>query len=90
MALGLILMTFGGLETGLKLHDFGWLSGGDPELRAHRRVVVIGLSLGPIASTKQFGGSLQHAKYSIKLSGIKGYEKNRMQITKMRKIKAAI
>ena len=28
MALGLILMTSGGLETGLKLHDFRWLPGG--------------------------------------------------------------
>ena len=30
---------------------------------------------GPIAVTKQYGGALQHAKYSIKLMGIKGYEK---------------
>ena len=34
MALGPILMTFGGLEACLKLHDFRWLSGGVPDGRA--------------------------------------------------------
>ena len=83
-------MASGGLETGLKLDVFRWLSRGAPELRAHCRVRVIGLSLGPIASTKQYGEPLQHAKYRIELAGIKGYEKTTMQSTKIRKIKVAI
>ena len=66
------------LETGLKFHDFRWLSAGGPELRAHCRVRVISLSLGSIAITKQYGGALQHAKCIIKHAGIKGYEKTRM------------
>ncbi len=49
-----------------------------------------GVSLGPIAATKQYGVALQHAKYNIKHAGIKDYEKARMHITKMRKTKAAI
>ena len=48
------------------------------------------MSLGHIAVTKHYGVALQHAKYSIKLAGIKGYEKTMMQIVKIRKIKAAV
>ena len=48
------------------------------------------LSLGPIASTKQYGGALQHAECIIEPAGIKGYGKNSMQTTKIRKIKAAL
>ena len=54
------------------------------------RVRVMGCYLGPIAVTKQSGAALQHAKYIIKPAGIKGYEKTRMQTTKIRKVKAAI
>ena len=37
--------------------------------------MVFGRSLGPIPTPKQYGGALQHAKYIIKLAGMKGYEK---------------
>ena len=43
-ALGQFLMKFGALETGLKLDDFRWLSGG-PELNNHGRFVVSFLSV---------------------------------------------
>ena len=46
--------------------------------------------LGLVEVTKQYGVAIQHAKYSIKPAGIKGYEQTRMQTTKIRKIKAAI
>ena len=36
---------------------------------------LAGMSLGPIAATKQYGVALQHAKYSIKPAGIKRCEK---------------
>ena len=64
---------------------------GGPELRAHGEVGQFGSgsSLGPIAVTRQYAVALQHTKYSIKPRGIKGYEKTRMQITKIRNIKAA-
>ena len=55
---------------------------GGPRLRAHGQLEVIGLSLGPIAVTKQCEVALQHARYNIKHAGVKGYGKNRMQITK--------
>ena len=61
--------------------------GGAPELRPNCRAVVISLVPGPIATTAQL--AQQHAKYSIKPAGIKGYEKIRMQVTKTRKINAA-
>ena len=91
MASGTILMTFGASsETVLKFHDFRWLSKGAPELRAPCWLVVFWLVPGLIAVTKQYGVALQHAKYIIEPEGIKGYEKTRMQLTKILKIKAAI
>ena len=42
-----------------------------------------GVSLGPIAATKQYGVALQHAIYNIKHAGIKEYEKTKMQITRI-------
>ena len=42
----------------------------------------------PLSSSKQFPAAIQHAKYIMKHAGMKGYEKTRMQITKIRKIKA--
>ena len=63
---------------------------GGPGAEGESRVRVIGRSLGPIAVTKQSGGALLHAKYIIKPAGIKGYEKTRMRITKIRKNKAVI
>ena len=47
MALGPILMTFGGLGACLKLHDFRWLSGGVPELRQHGHSRLFGTLPGP-------------------------------------------
>jgi hypothetical protein len=47
MALGPILMTFGGLGAGLKLYDFRWFSGGGPRLRTHGRIMVFGTVPGP-------------------------------------------
>ena len=58
---------------------------GGPGAEGESRVRVIDRYLGPIAVTKQSGGA-----YIIKPAGIKGYEKTRVQITKIRKIKAAI
>ena len=85
VALGANLMTFGS-----NVYDFRWLSGGS-ELRDHGWLRVFGCLLGSlVAVTKQYGVALQHAKYSIKPAGIKGYEKTRMQITKIQKIIAAI
>ena len=78
-------MSFGGLETGLKFHDFGFRGG--PELRAHCQFVVFACSLVPIPTTKQSGVTLQHAKYSIKPAGRKGYENTRMQLRKYEKSK---
>ena len=63
---------------------------GGLELSNHGRFVVIPLSLGSIAVTKQYGGALQHARYSIKPAGIKDYEKTMMQTAKIRKNKAVI
>ena len=54
------------------------------ELRTYGRLVVTCFLLGSIAVTKQYGAALQQN------AGIKGYEKARMQIAKMRKIKAAM
>ena len=44
----------------------------------------------PIAVTEPIGAALQHQKHSIELAGIKGYEKFRMQIAKIRKNQFAI
>ena len=63
---------------------------GGPELNNHGRLGQFGSALGPIAATKQYGLALQHARHRNKLAGIKGYEKARMQIAKIQKIKAAI
>ena len=87
--LGSILMILGGLETGLKFYDFRWLSGGPWSWGSIAGSWYFGCSLGHIAVTKQYGVTLQHAKYIVKPAGIKGYEKTRMQITKIRKIMAA-
>ena len=43
---------------------------------------------GPHSNSQTVGVAIQHAKYIMKHAGIKGYEKTRMQITKIRKIKA--
>ena len=51
------------------------------------QVMVIGLCLGPIAVTEQYGVALQHAKSSIRPAGIKINEKNRMQTTRIQKSK---
>ena len=56
-----------------------------PERRAHGRSRMFGLSLGPIAVNKQHGVAFQHAKFNIKHAGIKGYERTRMQTSKVRK-----
>ena len=52
------------------------------------RSVVTWLLAGPHSNSQTVGVVLQLAKYSIKHAGMKGYEKTRMQITKIRKIKA--
>ena len=89
MALGPILMTCGGLRACLKLHDFRWVSGGVPDGRAPCRMVVFGMLSGPYSNSQTVGVVIQHARYIMKHAGMKGYEKTRMQITKMRKITAA-
>ena len=43
---------------------------------------ILVLPWAPLAITKQSGVALRHADYIIKLAGIKGCEKARMQITK--------
>ena len=58
MALGPILVTFGGSGAGLKLYDFRWLSG-EPQTggRSAKRGCLV-LSLGPIPSAKQLPGAI--------------------------------
>ena len=63
---------------------------GGLELRDHGRWLVVGSSKGPMAETKQYEEALQHDKYNIKHAGVKRYEKARVQITKIRKNKAAM
>ena len=87
MALGPILMTFGGLGAGLKHHDFRWFSGGS---QTGGRPAIPGYLvhfLGPIASSKQFPGAIQQAKYIMKHAGMKGYEKAGCKLRKYEKSK---
>ena len=74
MVLGLILKIFGVLETGLKIVDFQWLSGGPGA--EHRWPVDI--NLVDSSASLQYRNSmetLQHAEYNIKHAAIKGYKK---------------
>ena len=87
MALGPILMTFGGLETGLKCDGFSGLPWDTPRSRLQGRFVVIWLIPGPHSNSQTVGVAIQHARYIMKHAGMKGYEKTRMQITKIQKIK---
>ena len=58
-----------------------------PELRDHVWLMVLGCFLSPIAATRRYGVAFQHVKYNINHAGT---EKTTMQITEIRKIKAAI
>ena len=86
------MLMISGAGDGLEIYDFRWLPGGAPRLRAHDRVGPFGCSAAPIPTAKQSAGAhtTQDTKYKNKHAGIKGYEKTGMQITKRRKIKAAI
>ena len=90
MALGPILMTFGGLEACLKLHDFRWLSGGVPDGRAPCRGGYLRWFLGPIVILQTVSSSNSTCKIHHETLGNEGIRKSRMQITKIRKIKAVI
>ena len=88
MALGPILMTFGGLETGLKFHDFRWLSGGS---QTGGRPAVSGYFawfLGPIVILQTASSSNSTCKIHHETCRNERIRKSRMQITKIRKIKA--
>ena len=88
MALERILMTFGGLEACLKLHDFRWLSGGVPDGRAPCRLMVFGLLSGPHCILQTVSSSNSTCKIHHETCRNEGVRKSRMQITKIQKIKA--
>ena len=75
MALGPILMIFGGLGAGLKHHDFQWFSGGSQTGGRPAIPSYLGHFVGPIPSSKQFPAAIQHAKYIMKHAGIKDTKK---------------
>ena len=78
MSFGTLLMIFGAIEGGLQFHRCSGVLGGTPELRQRTSGVVTPCFLAPTVSIKM----------ATKHAGMKGYEKTRMQITKIRKIKA--
>ena len=88
MALGPILTTFGGLEACLKLHDFRWLSGGVPDGRAPCRGRYLVLSLGSIVILQTVPSSNSTCRVHHATCRNERIRKSRMQITKIRKIKA--
>jgi hypothetical protein len=71
-------MNLGTLEGGLKPYGFSGLPVGGAKLRERTSGVVTPTFLAPTVSIKM----------ATKHAGMKGYEKTRMQITKIRKIKA--
>ena len=83
MALGSILMTFGGLGACLKFHDFRWLSGSN-----HGQMVVFGTLSGPHSISQTVSRSYSTCKIHHETCRNAGIRKSRMQITKIRKIKA--
>ena len=85
MALGPILMTFGGLGASLKLYDFRWLSIGGPELSTAGQRRVFGTLSGPHSNSQTVGVAIQHAKYIMKHAGMKGYEKAGCKLRKYEK-----
>ena len=88
MVLGPILMTFGGLGPGLKHHDFRWFSGGS---QTGGRLAISGylvLSLGPIVILQTVSSSNSTCKIHHETCRNERIRKSRMQITKIRKIKA--
>ena len=88
MALGPILMTFGGLGAGLKHHDFRWFSGGVPELRHHGHSRLFGTLPGPHSILQTVSRSNSTCKIHHETCRNERIRKSRMQITKIRKIKA--
>ena len=88
MVLGPILMTFGGLGPGLKHHDFRWFSGGVPELSNYGRMVVFVSVPGPYSNSQTASRSYSTCKIHHETCRNEGIRKSRMQITKIRKIKA--
>ena len=88
MALGPILMTFGGLGAGLKHYDFRWFSGGVPDGRAPCRGWYLVCFLGPIVILQTVSSSNSTCKIHHETCRNERIRKSRMQITKIRKIKA--
>ena len=85
IALGTILMTFGGLGPGLNHHDFRWFSGGVPELRQHGRRRVFGIVPGPHSISQTLSRGYSTSKIHHGTCRNEGIRKNRMQITKILK-----
>ena len=88
MALGPILMTFGVLETGLKFTRFWGLLWGTPKSWSQARSVVIWLLSGPYSNSQTASRSYSTCKIHHETCRNEGIRKSRMQITKIRKIKA--
>ena len=82
MALGAILMTFGGLGPGLKHYDFRWFSGGGPELRNHGHSRLFGILSGPIVILQTVSSSNSTCKIHHETTGMKGYEKEGCKLRK--------
>ena len=76
--MGPLFMNMGTLEGGLKSYGFSRLPVGGAKLRQRASGMVTPTFLAPTVSIKM----------ATKHAGMKGYEKTRMQITKIRKIKA--
>ena len=93
-------MVFDGFGT--NFDDFWWLGGmleiswfsmafrGVPELRQHGRMMVFGMLSGPHSISQTVSRSYSTCKIHHETCRNEGIRKSRMQITKIRKIKAVI
>ena len=74
MAFGQILMTFGALETGVKFHDFRWLSG-VLELSTASRGKVLGM-VGHRSNSQSVSRGFTKCKIQHQTCKDKGIRKN--------------